>query len=161
MISDAQGNLYGTTESGGAGTLGTVYELSSLTHAFSTLATFSGANGDLPESGVILDSAGNLYGTTKQGGDLSLLLGKGSGTVFEVAAGTHALTTLVKFDDQTTGVTPFTSLIFDAAGNLYGTAAQSGPGGRGTVFKVGASIPHTLTVLASFTGANGNGPIAA
>ncbi|HEY2894110.1 MAG TPA: choice-of-anchor tandem repeat GloVer-containing protein, partial [Pirellulales bacterium] len=124
---DASGNLYGTAY-GGADGLGIVYEIAARTHVFTTLATFDGTNGKLPQSIVTLDASGNLYGTTPYGG------ASGDGTVFEIAAGSHTLTTLVTFDG-TNGASPQAGLTLDASGNLYGTAG-GGANGDGTVFEI-------------------------
>ena len=85
----------------------------------STLASFNGANGSSPESGLAMDSSGNLYGTAYNGGASS------DGTVFEVAQGTGTLTTLASFNG-TNGSDPVTGLILDGSGNLYGAAEQGG-----------------------------------
>ena len=148
LISDAAGNLYGTTNQGGAYSDGTVFEVAAGTHAVTTLATFNGTNLFNPQGSLVLDSSGNLYGCAAD-------------SVFEVAAGTHALTTLVTFNG-TNGSTPQGSLIFDAAGNMYGTTEYGGPGydpanyqnSHGTVFEVAAAT-HALTTLAEFNGING------
>ncbi len=87
----------GTTENGGANGKGAVFEVAAGTHALSTLATFNRANGANPRGGLIADVSGNLFGTTRLGGDLSVGGGLGNGAVFEVAAGTHALMTLATF----------------------------------------------------------------
>ena len=60
---DAAGNLYGTTADGGTGNYGTVFEIAQGTGAITTLATFDGTDGNAAAGGVVLDSAGNLYGT--------------------------------------------------------------------------------------------------
>ncbi len=79
--------------------------------------------------------------------------------MFEVAAGTHTLTTLAIFDHPGNGQNPFGGLIMDASGNLYGTTAfggsASGTGGDGTVFKLANNANHTLTTLATFNRMNG------
>jgi uncharacterized repeat protein (TIGR03803 family) len=65
---DAQGNLYGTTYSGGTLGNGTVFELAAGSHTVTTLASFIGVNGSDPQAGPVLDAQGNLYGTTQFGG---------------------------------------------------------------------------------------------
>ena len=157
LIADASGNLYGTTAYGGASHYGTVFELAAGTHALTTLASFSGMNGPYPyeaypDAGLIFDSSGNLYGTTTNNG----------GTVFELAADTHALTTLATFGDFTSGQYPHGRLISDSSGNLYGTASLGGSNnydsaGDGTVFEVAVGT-HTLSALATFSIANGTSP---
>ncbi|MDB5171449.1 MAG: hypothetical protein JWN51_222 [Phycisphaerales bacterium] len=139
---DAAGNLYGTTVGGGIINDGTVFEIAAGTHALSTLVTFNGTNGSAPRAGLITDAAGNLYGTTSNGGGTN-----GDGTVFQLAAGTHAFSTLATFN-YSNGAFPVGSLLADATGNLYGTA-DSGGSGFGTVFKVAAGT-NTLSTLASF-----------
>ena len=151
---DTAGNLYGTTAISGPGNFGTVFKVTAGIHTLTNLATFNDINGSFPESGVIADAAGNLYGTTKDGGANGL----GDGTVFKVAAGTHALTTLATFSRTTNGKYP-NGLTADRAGNLYGTTMQGGANGFGTVFQVAAST-HALTTLASFNGTNGSSPLA-
>ena len=155
LIHDATGNLYGTTQSGGANGEGTVFKLSP-TSAETWLYSFAGgADGALPTTaGVIQDEAGNLYGTTELGG-LS-----GSGTVFKVdAAGNE--TVLYSFTGGTDGGIPIASLIRDAKGNLYGTAFGGGLASCscGVVFRL--DVAGKETVLYTFTGgADGSSPYA-
>jgi uncharacterized repeat protein (TIGR03803 family) len=129
LTSDGAGNLYGTTMAGGEYAFGTVFELSpsaggswteKVLHSFG-----NGSDGQAPISGVILDAAGNLYGTTNGGSGTTLY-----GTVFELAPATggpwpekilHAFK-----NNGKDGMEPVGSLIFDAAGNLYGTTEIGG-----------------------------------
>ena len=152
LVADASGNLYGTTWFGGNLRLGTVFEVAAGTHGITTLVTFDGSNGAYPRSELIADANGNLYGTTS--GDVT----NTSGTIFELAAGTHTLSTLAWFGGSR-GAQPMAGLIADASGNLYGTTSTSGSGGSGTVFKMAAGS-HVLTTLASFDGSNGISPQA-
>jgi uncharacterized repeat protein (TIGR03803 family) len=147
LIADASGNLYGTTSYGGANNSGTVFEVAAGTHTLSTLASFNGTNGSTPYGGLIADANGNMYGTTWGGG------ATGNGTVYEVAAGTHTLSALVSFNG-TNGFWPWSRLIADASGNLYGTTYGGGANSDGTVFEVTAGT-HSLITLASFNGPNG------
>ncbi|MGA8763329.1 MAG: choice-of-anchor tandem repeat GloVer-containing protein [Candidatus Sulfotelmatobacter sp.] len=139
MIFDAAGNLYGTTFSGGLYAYGTVFELSPsagggwsahLLYSFNP----SGDSGDQPEANLIVDSAGNLYGTTNRGGV------NGVGTVFELSPqgdGSWTETTLHAFSEGTgDGYQSVGSLVRDAAGNLYGTTSYGGATGRGIIFEV-------------------------
>lgn len=151
LVADSAGNLYGTTVQGGANGFGTVYEIAAGTQAFSTLVSFNGSDGSIPYSNLIVDTEGNLYGTTESGGS-SL----NYGTVYEVAAGTHALTTLATFNGSN-GSIPIGGLVTDSAGNLYGTTNSGGSGGSGTVFEI-AEGTHTFSTLASFDDTNGSGP---
>jgi len=139
---DAAGNLYGTTIGGGAYRVGTAFELTpngSGSWTETVLHSFGGGNGNVadgvePLGGLIVDSAGNLYGTTSQGGS------HGQGTVFELApnrSGGWTETLLHNFIiNGTDGTYPFAGLIFGAAGNLYGTTALSGTYGGGTAFEL-------------------------
>jgi uncharacterized repeat protein (TIGR03803 family) len=176
LIVDASGNLYATTYQGGTGlcTLsgtvigcGTVFELSPKTGGGWTekiLHSFSyGTDGNYPYASVIFDASGNLYGTTYAGG------ANGYGTVFELVPNANGLwgeKVLHSFaNNGTDGYYPFASLIFDAAGNLYGTTSDGGDSancrgtGCGTVFEL---VPTTggrwgEKVLYSFEGGFGDG----
>ena len=146
LIADSSGNLYGTTINGGAQDAGTVFQLTP-SGALNLLYSFTGgSDGALPFAGLIADAAGNLYGTTIDGG------AGGQGTVFQLdPSGT--LTVLYSSNEGS----PWAGLIADAAGNLYGTT--EGGDGPGTVFQLTPS--GTLTVLHSFTGGSDGGrPVA-
>ena len=149
LASDAAGDLFGVTGTGGADNDGTVFEIAKSTGALTTVASFTGANGADPW-GVTSDAAGDLFGTTANGG------ADGDGTVFEIAKSTGELTTLATFTG-TNGENPFGTVISDAAGDLFGTTAYGGAGGYGTVFEIAKSTGE-LTTLATFTGANGETP---
>ena len=150
VSSDAGGDLFGTTAYGGADDAGTVFEIAKSTGQLTTLATFTGANGENPFGTVISDAAGDLFGTTAYGG------AGGYGTVFEIAKSTGELTTLATFTGAN-GATPAGSLTIDAAGDLFGTTANGGADGDGTVFEIAKSTGQ-LTTLATFTGGNGESP---
>jgi uncharacterized repeat protein (TIGR03803 family) len=138
LVLDANGNLYGTTVEGGVFGWGTVFELipsadggwgEKILHSFG-----SGVNGSDPESPLLLDASGNLYGATYEGGTT------GEGTVYELSpsgGGRWSEKILHNFrrglDD---GHLPQGALIFDSAGNLYGTAFGGGANGKGAVFEI-------------------------
>ena len=127
LIQDSAGNLYGTTSVGGALGYGVVFKLDT-TGTETVLYNFTGgADGGSPQSGVIQDSAGNLYGTALYGGDLSCRLGAsfGCGVVFKLDT-TGRETVLYSFTGGSDGANPIASLIQDSAGNLYGTASAGG-----------------------------------
>jgi uncharacterized repeat protein (TIGR03803 family) len=159
---DQQGNLYGTTPDSSHGN-GTVFKVTQ-SGSYSVVYNFQGgADGDVPMAGLIADEAGNLYGTTSAGGTGSCV--GGCGTVFEVTpAGVH--TVLYSFqgslDGGSDGDDPQAPLVFDEAGNLYGTTvlggnARCGGNGCGTVFKLGPD--GTESVLHAFRGGkDGDGP---
>ena len=108
--------------------------------------------GEIPNGPLILDSAGNLYGTTANGGAY------GFGTVFELSSdGTE--TVLYSFGGSPAdGSYPYAGLIRDAAGNFYGTTEYGGAYGNGTVFELATT--GVETVLHSFTGLDGGNPVA-
>jgi len=136
-VLDRLGNIYGTTYSGGATKNGTVYKLTPTrkkwrwTEQF--LYSFAGVpDGAMPIGQVVLDAAGNIYGTTQQGGELDY------GTVFELVPdgkGSYNETILWSFQGPD-GAGPMDSLIMDSAGVLYGTAPGGGSYGAGVVFAV-------------------------
>jgi uncharacterized repeat protein (TIGR03803 family) len=145
LIRDAAGNLYGTTEGGGAG-YGTVFKIDSSNNETVLYSFTGGSDGAGPFAGLIRDAAGNLYGTTNLGGSGA------SGTVFMLNPTTQVLTTLYNFTGGSDGGRPIGGLITDVAGNLYGTTSQGGDYGFGTVFKIDTS--YNETALYSFTDGN-------
>ena len=115
-----------------------------------TLYSFTGGDGANPSAGLMADPAGNLYGTTADGG------ASGQGTVFQLDPSGNP-TVLYSFTGGSDGAYPEAGVIADMAGNLYGTTYGGGAGGQGTVFQLTPS--GTLTVLYSFTGgADGGRP---
>jgi uncharacterized repeat protein (TIGR03803 family) len=143
LIRDAAGNLYGTTQLGGNYSFGTVFKVDS-TGIETVLYRFrGGSGGDQPDGGVIMDKAGNLYGTT-QGGGTSY-----DGTVFKLNPSGYK-TVLYSFGSGADGTQPDAGVIADTAGNLYGTTAYGGTSNLGTVFKLDKTGKET--VLYSFTG---------
>ncbi len=128
LLRDAQGNLFGTTQLGGAHNAGVVFELSA-EGVESVLYSFQGgSDGSQPLAGVIRDAAGNFYGTTQQGG------AEGYGVVFKLDT-SGAETVLYSFTAND-GQFPIAPLTLDAAGNLYGTTYSGGPKVGGVVFKL-------------------------
>ena len=163
---DSSGNLYGTTEYGGVGHSlaassgdGTVFELAKGSTTITTLASFQGANGENPVAGLIMESSGDLYGTTEFGGiGFSNRVGTGDGTVFEVTKGSSTITPVAYFSGAN-GQAPQGGLIPDSSGNLYGTTGLGGASKDGTVFEVGAGS-GAITTMISFGGSNGEDPVA-
>jgi uncharacterized repeat protein (TIGR03803 family) len=176
LTSDSQQNLYGLTYAGGGGPCkynnvivgcGNVFQLSRTPDGWAerVLFAFQGGNdGAFPMAGLVLDGAGNLYGTTSQGGGLQNCGGYGCGIAFELVAppnpgGTWTEKLLYSFTGLSDGEEPEGSLIFDSLGNLYSTA-YGGGGGFGTVFELspGANGLWTETTLYEFGGPpNGDG----
>ena len=153
LVLDSAGNLYGTTLTGGANNAGVVYRLSpgnggwteTLLYSFGGNAQY-GPNGANPFAGVVLDSGGNIYGTTKAGGE------KGAGTIYELVApagGKSNYKEHIVFNfNGKSGAQPKSSLIF-ASGYLYGTTFAGGASGAGTVFEANAHANITKTTLTS------------
>jgi uncharacterized repeat protein (TIGR03803 family) len=152
LVMDGRGDLFGTTVNGGAWGYGTVFEVAAGSGAITTLASFNSTNGTKPPGGLVLDGRGDLFGTTSEGGAW------GYGTVFEVAAGSGAITTLASFN-STNGANPPAGLVMDGSGDLFGTTAYGGAWGAGTVFEVAAGS-GAITTLASFNGTDGAVPFA-
>jgi len=159
LVSDAAGNLYGTTNTGGGGGVngtfcdngcGSVFKLAPNgdgTYTESVIHSFPGTKGNTdgrnPVGGLVFDSAGNLWGSTQGGGN-------GNGTVFELTPnsdGTYTESTLFMFTGASTGFDPNTDLVIDKAGNLYGTATNGGLG-HGVVFQItpqpGGGVKETI-----------------
>lgn len=148
------GNLYGTTNEGGAYSYGTVFKVTAAGQ-LTTLHSFDGIDGQYPQAGLVQATNGKFYGATGNGGSNS------GGTIFEITpAGT--LATLYNFCAQRRcldGSLPKGTLIQATDGNLYGTTYEGGSNGYGTVFKI--SPAGQLTTLHSFAlDANGFYPDA-
>ncbi len=158
LVRDSAGNLYGATGQGGTNGVGTIFELVNSSGSFSeqVLYSFTGISGDGadPIGDLVRDSAGNLYGTTIQGGTNQ------EGTVFELvnSSGSYTERVLYAFTGSGDGFSPYAGLVRDSAGNLYGTTNQGGTNQVGTVFElVNSSGSYAEQVLYSFTGAAGDG----
>ncbi len=161
-MQDSSGNIYGTTQVGGGSNDGTAF-IFTPSNTFATLHGFTGGatDGKNPESQLVLDSSGNLYGTTYSGG------GDNGGTVFKLTK--HLVESLLyTFTGGGDGANPVSGVTEDSAGNLYGTTFSGGDltcgfddGGSviygcGTVFKLTGT---TLTTLDTFElDANGGAP---
>ncbi|HEX8814297.1 MAG TPA: choice-of-anchor tandem repeat GloVer-containing protein [Terriglobales bacterium] len=162
LILDSSGSLYGTTNYGGnsncSSGCGTVFELVPGAGGWteSVLYAFTGASdGREPYARLLFDSAGNLYGTTLQGGNITSACSVGCGTVFELApaSGTWSESVLYAFQGGTDGASPYSGLIFDSKGNLYGTTSAGGKDASGVIFKLSpASGAWTERVLHGFDG---------
>lgn len=141
LVVDAAGNAYGTTAfGGGKNNAGTVYQLSP-TSGFHTIYAFTGPNGSKPNGSLLVDSAGNIYGTTTGGGaflcDNDTI---GCGIVYRLSppksGGPWTQTILYNFSGGDDGWYPYSGVISDSEGNLYGTALQGGPSQCGVVFEL-------------------------
>jgi uncharacterized repeat protein (TIGR03803 family) len=135
VIGDASGNLYGTTTLGGSRVGGTVFELSPYNGYwnFNLLASLTGnLNVGGSWASLVMDAAGNLYGTTASGGVY------GEGAVFKLSPsnGGWTYTSLHDFVCSTDGCGPHGSVLLDANGNIYGTTAGGGAYYHGTVWEI-------------------------
>jgi len=156
LITDGSGNLYGTTPSGGANSQGTVFELvnSSATYAERILYSFTGSGGDgaNPQASLVMDAAGDLYGTTLNGGISSSDCSAGCGIVFELvnSSGSYRENVLHRFGNYFgDGERPQAALIMDPSGNLFGTTVAGGTAGNGTVFEVNPSATGSVVSLSA------------
>ena len=171
VIFDKAGNLYGVTRDGGDSACfsgcGTIFELTPGANGQWTEAVLyaftGGADGGSPDTNLIFDEAGSLYGTTYAGGDGFC----GCGTVFELTPGQSGQwteTVLHAFKGGSDGATPvFAGVIFDGAGNLYGTTVVGGKYGIGTVFELTPAKGGKWkeTILHAFKGgSDGDNPAA-
>ena len=156
---DNNGSILGTTYEGGPHLTGTVFKLSrggganwteNILYTFKGQAFGGGTDGANPVAGVVMDAAGNLYGTTDYGGPAAV------GTVFKLAPngdGTYTESVLYAFKDGQDGGHPYGGVILDGNGNLYGTT-QGHNNSFGTVYKLtpSSSGPWTETILYQFQG---------
>lgn len=160
LLRDAAGNLYGTTEEGGSGTCGqfscgTVFALNKSGKELGVFS-FDGQDGTVPIAGLFRDSAGNLYGTTTEGGVNSCgNNAPGCGTVFQLNK-TGTKIRYYSFDGSNGAAPGSTPVVF--SGSLYGTTYDGGNGDFGTLYKFNALGKET--VLHKFSGADGCGPTA-
>jgi uncharacterized repeat protein (TIGR03803 family) len=174
LVFDGSGNLYGVTLGGGNSGSGVVYELSPANGPWTEKILYdfckqaNCADGGASHAALVFDTTGNLYGTTSQGGAYNF------GVVFELAPqpnGTWKYSVLHSFGNGTDGKNPFGGVVFDSAGNLYGTTGGGGTtttfcaGGCGMAYELspGSGGQWTETVLYNFCSqsgcADGNAPV--
>jgi uncharacterized repeat protein (TIGR03803 family) len=161
---DKRGNVYGMTPTGGTNGLGTIYQLhprSNGSWALRVIHTFTGgSDGSSGSAGKLVLRGRHIYGAATTGGL------NGSGTVFELTStrsGEWDFKTLYSFLGAPDGSFPYGALLFDAAGNLYGTTYYGGTNGLGAVYKLSPNDvgEWSETVLYSFkTGSDGNSSIS-
>lgn len=164
VIMDTAGDLFGTTSAGGTGD-GTVFEVARTGSSYATtpsvLVDFNGADGNVPEAGLLADSAGDLFGTSFEGGAYT------DGEVFEITklqgGYTNTPTPIVSFNGLD-GAAPQSVLVTDAAGDIFGTTGSGAESynAYGEVFeivKTGNGYASAPLQLADFSGANGAIPV--
>jgi len=149
LVFGADGNLYGTTSSGGAAAAGTLFRITP-SGRLTRLHDFADGGGQEPTQ-VVLGPDGALWGTTKAGGD------HGGGTVYRLAAG-DVFSVVHHFDGAVEGTAPVGGLLPIGA-VFYGTTSAGGSGGFGTAFQMDQA--GTVTTLHEFTGTDGAAPLAA
>jgi uncharacterized repeat protein (TIGR03803 family) len=134
---DAAGNLYGTTYYDGANDLGSVYKLTNSGGAWSETVLYSfkgGKDGNSSISNLVFDAAGNLYGTTSEGGDPRCTCG----TIFKLTPGTGGTwteSTAYRFHGPPDGAFVYNGLVKDASGNFYGATVHGGVDNEGAVYQ--------------------------
>lgn len=184
LILASDENFYGTTSVEGDDGLGSIFRMDAsgkVTNLYSFAYDYLGdlTGGAWPWAGLIQGSDGYFYGTTYAGGNISCtpngygvpaygpyglgvgwIYGTGCGTVFRMDS-TGNVTVLYSFSGQADGSFPQAPLIQGSDGNFYGTTSAGGAYGYGTVFKMEVSgNSGSVLVLHSFSGADGNGPVA-
>jgi uncharacterized repeat protein (TIGR03803 family) len=154
IMQAADGFLYGTTQTGGNGGVGTIFKVST-GGAFTSILSFTGISGaspgSTPQTRLVQAADGTFYGTTSSGGATA------GGTVFKMTAG--VLTTLVNFTGNSgaaPGTSPSTNLLLATDGNLYGTTTSGGLSFGGTAYRVTPAA--AFTSLVNFTGTGGANP---
>jgi uncharacterized repeat protein (TIGR03803 family) len=158
LIADSNGDLFGTTESGGANGYGTVFEIVKTAAGYANtptiLVSFDGSSGAAAGGNLIADANGDLFGTNGGGPN-------DSGTVFEIvktASGYASTPSILVSFNGSNGAGPSGDLIADVTGDLFGTTEDGGANGQGTVFeivKTAAGYANTPTILVSFDGSSG------
>ncbi len=161
LVQDANGNFYGTTQSGGTNDLGTIFKITS-TGQFTTLYSFGGSasDGANPAAGLLVGGDGNLYGTTLNGGVT------GNGSLFQITTA-GVLTILHHFGTGDSdginlqdGTNPEGTLVLGSDGNFYGTTLGGGAHALGTIFKITADGQFTTLYSFGTATADGSNPAA-
>ncbi len=173
IVFDAAGNIFGMTQTGGstAGVCandsgcGTVFKLSPKSGGgwqYSLIHTFSATDGLLPQGNLLVDSSGNLYGSTTFGGNANYCKSDnfgGCGVVFRLAPtvkGGYGIALLHRFINGADGSLPSTPLVFDGAGNLYGATGNGGASNPyGTVFELSPTVGGAWTFAALYSPTGG------
>lgn len=139
LLIDSAGNVFGVCTTGGAYNHGTIFELPAGQSTVTTLASYTGADGDSLGNGLVRDGAGNFYVIAQPGA-------AGSGAVLELQAGGNSFLKLATFS---AGITPVGRLAIDSTGNLYGTTSFGGANNQGSIYELSADRT-SFTTIASF-----------
>lgn len=150
LVQAGNGKLYGMTQAGGGGNLGTIFSFDPTANTFAKLFEFNGTNGGIPYGSLVQAANGKLYGMTYQGG------AKDSGTLFSFDPATNAQVKLIDFNTAK-GANPTGSLIQASNGKLYGMT-YGGGGGYGVIFSFDPST-NTLVKLFDFDNTRGAYPL--
>jgi len=141
LIFDSSGNLWGTNRYGGAGEAGTVFELTPSNGSWdlTVLHSFTGSNG--PQAGLVMDQAGNFYGTAVTAGKYA------AGSVFKLSpsGGGWTYTVLHDFTGGSDGAQPYGQIVLDSSGNLYGTTFEGGMTGGDICGSYGCGVVWEIT----------------
>jgi len=158
LVADTQGNFFGTSEFGGANSAGTIFELTNANGSWTEAVLYSFCSksgckdGEVPEAGLTIDSAGNLYGTTTFGGGTACENNFGCGTIFKLSSPYQAANfkTLHRFQGSSTdGETPQGAMALDeTTGKLFGTTLRGG----GNTFCDGLGCGILFSLLSDGTG---------
>jgi len=136
LVIDSQGNVFGESNAGGTGVSGSInvgdgdiFEIAAGSNTITVLASFTGDNGKGPRSGIVADSAGDLFGAA--GGGTT-----NQGVVFELPKNSSTIVALHTFGDTAVGPLGSSTIAIDPSGNLIGATVDQGPGGGGVIFQL-------------------------
>jgi hypothetical protein len=135
LVVDSNGDVFGESNAGGTGVSGNpnvgdgdIYEIPAGSNSVTVLASFTGANGSGPSSGIVTDSAGDLFGSAHGGPN-------NHGVIYELPKGSSTITAIQTFDSTDTG-SPSTTLIIDSNGDFFAGTPDGGPSGGGIIFEL-------------------------
>ena len=145
VVFDSDGNMFGTTATGGANGKGVVWEVVASTNTLTVIYSFTGGtDGATPAGNLVINANGDLIGTTTAGGTFN------DGTVWAIPSGTTTALGLHQFSGGADGAISYSGVTLDSRGNIYGVAFSGGSHNNGTVFEI--STLNTYSVLHTFTG---------
>lgn len=148
---DGAGLMWGTTSTGGAGDLGTIFSINTADDTFTSKVVFTGTSqsalGSAPVAALIGGPGGSIWGTTSAGGTHDL------GTVFSFNPTSGNVTTIVNFDGSN-GSRPKAALVVES-GIFWGVTYDGGAADTGTIFKIDPANSNAVTLVSSFLGTTG------